>query len=1096
MRNVFASLASLALVGAIVSPSAQGAVVGTASGGTLAASSPRAAKSDLRESPTGIYIVRLADAPLVSYQGDLAGLAATSPAKIGESKLNSRSGAAVQYRAYLESQREAVINQMGQTLGARPNVVQTYDVAYNGFAVKMSLAQARQTEQLPGVVKVTADEIRELQTDTGPGFIGAMQKADVTLPALFKADINGASEKPAPIATSAKGSAVMNYDAASNTLALQIRLSGITPTMQHIHRVANPDGTGPVAYPITFQVADAPNPVYVGAVTISDADEANLYAGKLYLNFHTTANPSGEIRGDIRADKGEGMLVGIIDSGINFRHASFADVGGDGYDHTNPLGAGTYVGVCDPASAIFQATFTCNDKLIGAYTYATVNTAGSPIGEPSPADEDGHGSHTASTTAGNVLNNAVAGGTNVGTVSGVAPHANIIAYDVCGYVVSGVVNGGCVGAAIIGAIDNAVENGVDVINYSIGGDSRDPWASEDAFAFLVALNAGVLTSVSAGNEGAGAETIGSPSNAPWVMSVAATTHNRAFVSSITAGGVTYSGKSFSPPLSAATPIVYAGNFLDEEDLPNPLCYPFKAGTSFAGKIVICDRGVVGRVEKAENAQAAGAIGFVLTNTSAAQSVNGDIYPIPGVHLDSAAGNALKAALTAAPTLTGTIATGTRDLSASNGDIVAGFSSRGPDATSPFIVKPDVAAPGVDIIAAVADTDAASDEFGPLSGTSMAAPHNAGAIALIRSLHPDWSASEVRSALMLTAITTGVRKEDGTTAATPFDIGAGRIDVGRAALSGLVLDETAVDFLDADPFFGGDPTKLNIASVADAACIITCTFTRTFSNTLDAAATWSVSTSASGMAMTATPSSFTIAPGGTQTVTITADVTNSELNAYTFGYVTLTPPAALAGVPAVTLPVSIQPTPSNLPDGITIEARNTTGTEKLDELLAVAISDLQIATFGLAKGTLSTTTLLTDTNNGSIYDNKADGIYTATVTVPAATLRFVAETVETTAADLDMFVFLDGEGSTPADGTYQLDELVCTSATASALEKCDLLNPAAGTYIVVVENWAGTNPVGDKVVLSTGVVRQGGNSNFAVSGPESVNARTPFGVDLT
>ena len=1048
-------------------------------------------------SPTGVYIVQLNGDPLVAYRGGVANLRATNPSVIGEDKLDVRSAGARAYRSYLQRQREAVLSTAVLVFGARPDVVETYDVAFNGMALRLSPRQAADLANFAGVVAVTPEVIRQPQTDVGPSFISAMQKGDVTKPALFSATINGANEKPAPVASSASGTAAFTYNDSTNTLSFQIKLKGITPTGQHIHRVANPDGTGPVAYSLdTYKVAAGPSPVYVGAVTLSGTDETNLYAGKLYVNFHTPAFPAGEIRGDIVANKGEGMLVGIIDSGINQTHASFADVGGDGYDHTNPLGAGTYLGVCDPENKFYQASFACNDKLIGAYTFTATSTSPNSLGEPSPADDDGHGSHTASTTAGNVTQASVVG-VNIGTVSGVAPHANIIAYDVCGAVINGTYSGGCFSSAIVAAIDQATEDGVDVINYSIGGDSRDPYDNAnapDALAFLFALNSGVLASVAAGNDGPDAGTIGSPSNAPWVMSVAATTHNRSYTNSITAGGTTYKGLGFSGPLNTPAQIVYAGNYQDTAGKANPLCNPFMAGTNLAGKIVICDRGVIGRVEKADNAKAAGAVGFVLTNTSATQSLNGDVYPIPGVHLTKADGDVLKAAVVATPALTGTIGGATRNTDAANGDIVAGFSSRGADLTSADVLKPDVAAPGVDIIAAVANTDAAANEFDFLSGTSMAAPHNAGAATLIRALHPKWSASEVRSALMLTAVTEGVRKEDGTTAADPLDIGAGRIDVSKAALSGLVLNERALTFFRADPFTGGDPTTLNLASVTNSNCLVNCSFTRTFSNTLDAAVTWNVTASGTGVNVTVEPTSFTIAPGATQTLTITADVAASELDAYVFGQVTLTPAAPFTNVPVARLPVAVLPVAADLPDVVTIETNTNTGSATVEDLLAVAISDLSITTFGAAAGMLDSTRLISDTDNGSIYDDLADGLFIKKLTVPADSVRFVTEVITTTAVDLDLYVHLDGFNGGKKDGIPEAVELICASATGSALERCDLVGPPAGDYIIVVQNWEGSDKPSDKVQLSTAVVPNTPATNFTVTGPKQVAAKTPF--DLT
>jgi subtilisin family serine protease len=129
------------------------------------------------------------------------------------------------------------------------------------------------------------------------------------------------------------------------------------------------------------------------------------------------------------------------------------------------------------------------------------------------------------------------------------------------------------------------------------------------------------------------------------------------------------------------------------------------------------------------------------------------------------------------------------------------SSRGPNVNA-NVLKPDIMAPGTNILAAYAG---GADAFGLMSGTSMASPHVAGAGALMRAVHPDWTPAEVQSALMMTSWTTNLLKEDGVTPADPFDVGAGRLDLTGAALAGLVLNETTTGYEDADPAAGGDPT---------------------------------------------------------------------------------------------------------------------------------------------------------------------------------------------------------------------------------------------------------------------------------------------------
>src|SRR5690606_11500707 len=200
-----------------------------------------------------------------------------------------------------------------------------------------------------------------------------------------------------------------------------------------------------------------------------------------------------------------------------------------------------------------------------------------------------------------------------------------------------------------------------------------------------------------------------------------------------------------------------------------------------------------------------------------------------------------------------------------------FSSRGPVNSLPDLIKPDVTAPGVDIFAAYANPS----DFNFVSGTSMSSPHNAGAAALMMALYPDWTPAEIQSAMMSTALTSGVLKEDGVTPATPFDMGSGRVDLSVAALAGLVLDETKANYQAANPNTGGDPKTLNTASMGNSACATSCSWTRTFGSTLDAAQEYDVSvTMPAGFTATVTPNNFKIPAGGSQDVTVTVNVTSA------------------------------------------------------------------------------------------------------------------------------------------------------------------------------------------------------------------------------
>ena len=571
---------------------------------------------------------------------------------------------------------------------------------------------------------------------------------------------------------------------------------------------------------------------------------------------------------DTVGTKGEGVLVGILDGGINFDHPSFSDTPDDGFVYE---WTGDYLGVCAPAGDPEYAD-ACNDKVVGAWSY----TYDAPSDFVTPEDAEGHGSHTASTVAGNFVDVDFYG-TEV-TISGVAPHAQIIAYDVCYPTPDG---GQCAGEDSVAAVQQAILDGVDVINYSISG-GENPYSDGVELAFLDATAAGVTVSTSAGNSGPGAATVAHRS--PWLLSTAATSHNRKFTSEVDFSNplyeniLTLAGENPFTTDVINSDVIYAG-----EDSGNDLgCVAFPA-EFFKDSIALIKRGTCTFSEKILNAEAAGAAGVLLftdDRAPVAPSVSGTT--IPGVMLDipGTVGDALAAWVASTADETVSISAFGALHSDDYADIMADFSSRGPNTTFD-VLKPDIAAPGLEILAAVADGVIDPDgetELDLYQGTSMASPHDAGAAALLTALHPDWTPAEIKSALMLTAYDM-LLKEDKTTAADPFDIGAGRIQLEMAGLTGLVMDESIDNYEAADPDEGGDPRSLNLASVYDSACVGECSWTRTFTSVADLPATYTVS---APTWITVAPASFTINPGASQEITITADVSAYEPGEWIFG----------------------------------------------------------------------------------------------------------------------------------------------------------------------------------------------------------------------
>ncbi len=765
---------------------------------------------------------------------------------------------------------------------------------------------------------------------------------------------------------------------------------------------------------------------------------------------------------------GEGIVIGVIDSGVNHAHPSFADVGGDGFNHENPNGAGSYFGVCasDPAYADF-----CNDKLIGAYDLTQGGSGG-------PEDEDGHGSHTSSTAGGNVVDltfNDGAGGTFPVTISGVAPHANIIAYRVCND------DGGCEFAATVAAVDHAIADGVSVLNYSISG-SDDPWADAVDLAFLDAFTAGIFVSASAGNDGPAASTVAK--TGPWNAAVAASTHSRILAHPLDV--VTPNGdatddllglgaaEGTGPMLAAdfTAPLLWGGD-VDPANIES--CTAWAAG-SFTGKIGMVQRGTCAFADKVNNLAAAGAVGaLVYNNVSGPPTVMGGLEAttIPSMMIS------LEDGLLVVDLIDGLVPADATMYVAQNfvynedwADIMAGFSSRGPSQWE--LVKPDYTGPGVNILAAVAALDGDPLQFDFYQGTSMSSPHGAGSAALLMALHPDWSPAAVKSAIALTA-DQDVLDSDGVTPATPFAMGSGRIDLEKAVYTGFVMEETSANYIAANPYLGGEPNTLNQPSMVEYACILNCNWTRTFKSTLgvDQAYTVSFVTSDPALSLSAIPSSFTLAAGGTQSITVNANMTTAVPDVYYFGDVVVSP-VGITEIPAVHLPVVAKLSASNLPAELDILTDQTTGTVTMEDLQsAYNIPELQITVSGMAEGSYTNLQLVQDPTNSDAF-NDLNEVYTKTIQVAGGTKRLVAEIAASEAMDVDLFV---GSGNKPSE-----DTLLCVSASGIWAEYCNVDFPTAGQYWVLVQNWQGsTDPANpDDIRLVTGLVKDTDLGNLTVT----------------
>lgn len=609
------------------------------------------------------------------------------------------------------------------------------------------------------------------------------------------------------------------------------------------------------------------------------------------------------------SSRGEGIVIGVIDSGANLGSPSFTATDLDGYTHTNPLGAGNYLGWCNPTHPNHNPTRDiCNSKVIGGWDFSDNQITGTNREAAGFEDENGHGSHTAGTAGGN-KRNAVINGVAV-QVQGVAPRANLVIYDACYTNAAG--NGLCGNDATLASINQAVADGVvDVINYSISGGAQ-PWVEANSLAFLAAHNAGIFVSASAGNSGPGAATVAH--NEPWVATVAASTHGRVtfgFPFSLTTPSDPtttdmWTRTGANPPLNNTlplvdVPVIKSPTFDNASN--NDGCAAFPADTFSRGGT----RGIAlihwrngasacGTVARANAAVAAGADAVVfipetIGSLNAAGGANAPVFVV----LRGSDKDALLSAVDGAPTSAEGGIPDAGQAFLGGGDSMANFSSRGPN-TFDFL-KPDVSAPGVQILAAVARWNtltapgslnpALNDAVGLLNGTSMSSPHNAGAAALVKAVNRSWRPMQIKSALMTTG-TDELLKEDEQTPADPFDFGAGRIDVSRAVQAGFLMDETGANFAAANPATGGDPSALNLPSFQKQSCVGVCTFPRTVRGTRSGV-TWTASIEGlpAGVA-SVSPASISPTPTANTSFTLSVDSQLLPANQWSFGFLVWTP----------------------------------------------------------------------------------------------------------------------------------------------------------------------------------------------------------------
>ena len=778
---------------------------------------------------------------------------------------------------------------------------------------------------------------------------------------------------------------------------------------------------------------------------------------------------------------GSGVVVGIIDTGIWPEHPSFADDGSYATPPTGPI-------PCEfgnTAHNPHDAPFTCNNKLIGARqvlaTYRDVIGA-DPDEFDSARDDAGHGTHTASTAAGNAGVAADIFDIPRGTISGIAPRAHIIAY-------KGLGNQGGFGSDLAAAIDLAVEDGVDVINYSIGGGPS--LIGADDVAFLFAAAAGVFVANSAGNDGPNAGTIGGPASVPWITTVGASTQSRFFQGTVVLGnGAEYAGAS----ITAGTGVL---SLVDAEDHGNSLCDPAVPFTGdVSGKIVLCERGVVARVAKSLAVFNAGGAGMVQFNTNDVGDLATDNHWVPSVHVDLTPGQEIKAYIDQAGEAATAQIFGEQLSEWPSAPSMAIFSSRGPDPVALDIIKPDITAPGQQILAGYSPfpdpgTEPPGELFAAIQGTSMSGPHVAGVFALLKQAHPDWSAAMAKSALMTTA-SQDVVDNDRVSATDPFDRGSGHIDVGGHAGKGspfepgLIYDAGFNEYLgflcDEEPSIflnpaatcaalaaAGIPTEaenLNYPSIGIAAIPGSKTVTRTVTSLAPGNQSFNVTVNApAGYNVEVSPARLRLRQGQSASYQVTVTNVGAPIGEWRFGSLSWSDGSHYD----VYSPIAVRA--SDFESASVLEGTGTDG--EITFPISFGYSgDYDAAAHGLVEEAVISDTVVQDPDQNF---NPSDGFSNSHTFELTDVLYFrIAIPPDATEpnADLDVYVF------NPSG------QLAAASTLGGTNELVNITTPADGTWTVWVHGWQA--PGGDSPYdLSSWVVPSAEDGSLSVTTePES------------
>ena len=887
--------------------------------------------------------------------------------------------------------------------------IYSYRYGLNGFAARLTAAQAQKLEAEPEVLEVWEDEVRPLATRHSPTFLE-----------LFDAE-NGLRS-------------VRDLD--GEDVIIAVIDSGVAP--EH--------------------------------PALQDTREADMPRA-------------------CRSDWGKSTLLGRW---LCRRYRRLPDVA----DYEPPT---DWNGSCESGER-FTAE-DCNNKLIGARWFIDGALETGPIDEGeirSPRDADGHGTHTATTAAGRRTNASIFG-TVIGDIEGMAPRARVAVYKAC-WLRPGDTRASCNTSDLANAIDAAVADGVDIISYSVGSSLARRTAPDD-LALLAATRAGVLAVVAAGNDGPNNGTIGSPAGSPAVITVAASTRDGS--SDVEALEITappsvaarYAAREalFTPPLEDVDPIESTLVLADDDDATLPSgrvgseadgCQPLVNSDEVDGKVVLLQRTGCRFDEMVKNAADAGAIAAVVYNIAGDPIVmRGDagLSDIPALMMGQADANLLLAELDAENEVEIVLDKGLLLTTSDSGNEMATFSARGP-APIPDVLKPDVTAPGVNILAGFSPDSAystAGENFAYLSGTSMSTPHVAGVAALLLQAHPEWSPAAVKSALMTTA---RQNLTSGTSVARPFDFGAGHIVPNDAVDPGLVYDITSDEYDAVEAGLADEDYeawRLNLPSITVSRLAASQTVTRRVTNAADESGAYSVVTTAPpGMRVDVVPGNLSLAPGQTASFDVTLSYESGPLDLWRYGSIEWQSEDA-----RVYSPIAVKPTSIVAPHEV--EGRGGTGSLSFDVQFGYS-GGYSPQVHGLNLPLVIDGFVDNDPDKTFSF-RSGNGVTQHVISIPANQLyaRFALFDRFTDGDDdLDMYVYYCG---TDGASCSKIGE----SGEPTSEERFDIDRPAAGLYAVLIHGFETDEvqggPGANYKLFGWAFGEVDDKGNLSASGPPFVNA---------